>query len=449
MSKKIRLIIIGTALIIITILCVITAAGTYSWINDTDVSDVSFDFFAIDPISASVSETVSIDAQGITKIEITSIDGDISLLPGASNQIDVDLVKTGWGGTQEEALSKAESLEIEWKKVDDTLIISFDRPSIIHIFTFQGGANKIDMTFNIPPGIDITSSLNNGDIIAKDLENSLDLEGRFGNITLTDITGGTTVSNQDGDISIKKLDAPGEDVSIHTEFGEIEASELQVGSLFLSSRDGDIEITDLVSLNTIEIETKFGDISLEDFSCSNLSITERDGKIDLQTGEVTDEIVIDSQFGNTEITNVDADSYSFEVRDGDIDLQHAKGFVTANAKFGNINISNGTNVTLSITLENGDINFTGSLNPAMDQKIKNKFGDVILTIPDDSNFNLSVETRFGKFTSDFPIQITIDPDSPITNETRENKWVGQINNGGANLSITTQDGDINIKIPEN
>ncbi len=446
MSKKNTLIITGTALAVITALCIITATGTYSWITDPEVS---YEFFAFDPISANVSENLSIDAQGIKKIEVTSIDGDITFLPGSSNQIDVDLVKTGWGGTKEEALSKAQSLEIEWKKVDDTLVISFDRPRIIHIFTFQGGSNKIDMTFKIPPGIHITSSLNNGDIIAKDLENSLDLEGKFGNITMADITGRATATNRDGDISINNLNAPEENVSIQTEFGDIEASELQIGSLFLLSRDGDIEIRDAVSHNTIEIEAKFGNISLEDFSCNNLSITERDGKIDLQTGEVTDEIVIDSQFGDIEITDVDADSYSFEGRDGDIDLSNAKGLVTANVKFGDIHISNSRNITLSITMQDGDMYFLGTLNPAMDHNVENRFGNVTLTIPDDSNFNLSVETRFGEFTSDIPIQITIGPDSPITNETTENKWVGQINHGGPNLSITTQDGDITLKILEN
>jgi hypothetical protein len=99
-------------------------------------------------------------------------------------------------------------------------------------------------------------------------------------------------------------------------------------------------------------------------------------------------------------------------------------------------------------MEDGDIIFSGSLNPAMDHNVQTRFGNIILIIPDDSNFNLSVETRFGEFTSDIPIQITVGPDSPITNETTENKWVGQINNGGPNLSITTQDGDINLKILE-
>lgn len=440
------LIITGTALTIVIILCIITAASTYSWI---DSNEMRFEFFAIDHISARVSETLSIDAQGINKIEVTSMDGDITLLSGASNQIDVDLVKTGWGGTQEEALSKAQNLEVTWEKVDDTLFVAFNRPRIIHIITFQGGANKIDMTLNVPPDIQVTSSSSDGDIVAEDLENSLEIEGRFGNISLENITGGITVTNRDGDISIKNLHAPEENVSIHTEFGDIEASEFQIGGLFLSSRDGDTEITNLVSHDTIEITTKFGDISLDDFSCSNLTIEERDGSITLQTGEVSGEIFIDSQFGDIEITDVDAASTSFEARDGDIDLHNAKGLVTANVRFGDINISDSTHVTLSITLEDGDINFTGSLNPAMDQNIKTRFGNVNLTIPSDSDFNLSVETRFGEFTSDIPIQITVGPDSPMTKDTKSNKWVGQINSGGANLTITTEDGDINLKILEN
>jgi DUF4097 and DUF4098 domain-containing protein YvlB len=441
MKKNKGLLISGIGLTIVVILCIITAAGTLSWFPS---EEISFEFFSVDHISAEVTESFTFQSQEIENIEITSNGGDITILPGNPDQILVDLIKTGWGGTQKEALQKAEGLEMTWKEVGDTLYLTFNRPNKIQVITYQGGSNKIDMTLNIPSNIHVVANSNDGDIFAEDIDGSLDLEGRFGDIFITNITGELTAINRDGDISINNLTAAQNDVIIETQFGDIETNEINSENTKLSSRDGNIEINDISSSETLEISTEFGNISLKNFSCEDLAIKARDGKSELQSGNVSNILSVDSKFGDIKVTDVIADNYIIEARDGDVDITNAEGIVTANSRFGNIDIVNGSNITLSATLEDGKITFIGLLNPASNHNIKTRFGDVNLTIPVDSDFDLHAETKFGLFKSEIPINITIGPDAPLSNDNNENRWEGQMNNGGSLITITTEDGDINL-----
>lgn len=440
--KKKSLIAASIGLAIIIVFCVITASGTFSWIAN---EDFSLEFFAIDHISANVSDTLSFPAQEIKNIEISSSEGDITLYPGNSKQILVDLEKTGWGGTQAEAFEKAKSLEVTGTVENNTLFLKFSRPNKFYFITYQGGSNKIDMTLHIPSHISVKTALSNGDIYVEDIINPINLEGKFSDIFLTNVTGGGKIASRDGDISIKNFQADNEEISIQTEFGDIEVNGIQGGGTQISSRDGNIEITKLVTNSTLDISNKFGNISINDFTCRNLKILVRDGSTDLQKGEISGELSVDSEFGDIRISNVNAGRYSFEARDGDIDIDYVSGEVNANSKFGDFNISNGSNISLSVFLEDGSINFSGTLNPNSNQTIETRYGNVILTIPDDSDFNLLVETKFGEFKSEIPINITMGPDSPTTNDRDFKKWEGQINSGGSEISITSRDGDIYIE----
>jgi DUF4097 and DUF4098 domain-containing protein YvlB len=347
MKSNKGLIIGSTGLTIIIVLCVITLSGSFKWVKN---EGTNFEFFVFDHISANVNETISFKAQDIQNIEITSSDGDITIVPGNSDLILVDLEKTGWGGAQAEALDKAQSLEITSKVVNDTLYLTYNRPRNFYIFTYQGGSNKIDMTIHIPPNIPVKAILEEGDIYAKDIENSIELEGRFGDISLTNITGEIKANSRDGDITISDAQAGEKDINIHSEFGDIEATRIQGGATYISTRNGKIKLTDMSSSDNLDLSSESGNISLKDFDCRNLTISARDGTSDLQTGKVSGELFINAQFGNIEIENVEADSYTFEARDSNIDLDNINGSVTANVKFGDIDIKNGTNITLSISM---------------------------------------------------------------------------------------------------
>lgn len=127
-------------------------------------------------------------------------------------------------------------------------------------------------------------------------------------------------------------------------------------------------------------------------------------------------------------------------KNGDAELSSAKGILTIHSDFGLVTINNGENVTLDVDMKNGKFEFSGSLNEDSAQSILNQFGDISFTLPDDSAFNLDVETKFGSISSDFPITITgkIDP----------LKWNAKLNEGGSNFKIVTDNGNINLIISE-
>ncbi|HMD82949.1 MAG TPA: hypothetical protein VKE92_16640, partial [Anaerolineales bacterium] len=69
-----------------------------------------------------------------------------------------------------------------------------------------------------------------------------------------------------------------------------------------------------------------------------------------------------------------------------------------------------------------------------------EFGQIELTLPTDSKLDVDLKTDFGGISSDLPITMVINGSS----NSNEEQMVGSINGGGAQLTVQTNSGSVNI-----
>jgi hypothetical protein len=147
----------------------------------------------------------------------------------------------------------------------------------------------------------------------------------------------------------------------------------------------------------------------------------------------------------------DCESVSGDVKlqeiTGDVDLHSVSGNVTISLIRGSIKAEtvsgdvalaevSEANVVKAKTIS-GEVTYQGKVNPAGRYTLDAHSGDVEMTLPSDSAFDLEAETFSGDIDSDFQIEVSgkISP-----KEIR-----GTVNKGGAYIRLSTFSGDIRLK----
>ena len=125
---------------------------------------------------------------------------------------------------------------------------------------------------------------------------------------------------------------------------------------------------------------------------------------------------------------------------GNIIVDGAKGKLKAHTDFGKIVIENATEVTLDLKSNGGAVEFSGSLGDGP-HSVASDFGEINLTLPADSKLNVDIQTDFGKIKSDLPIAVTF---SGETNTNSGDDITGTITGGGAQLTVKTNGGNVNL-----
>ncbi len=127
---------------------------------------------------------------------------------------------------------------------------------------------------------------------------------------------------------------------------------------------------------------------------------------------------------------------------GSISLSGLSGSVKGETVSGNViaeHLSAATSV--SLTVHSGDIVFGGSLNPNGRYVLSAHSGRISATLPSDAAFDFTCDTFSGRIQSDFKASAEERSDElPHAREMR-----GTVNGGGADLTITTFSGPIELR----
>ena len=119
-------------------------------------------------------------------------------------------------------------------------------------------------------------------------------------------------------------------------------------------------------------------------------------------------------------------------------MNGAQGKLRAYSDFGPILIKNAENVTVDLDTKSGSVDFEGSLGDGP-HNIHSSFGEIHITIPSDSAFNVNLKTGFGSIKSEIPITVT------LTDTTKGSQQTGKMNDGGSQLTVETENGSISIE----
>ena len=144
-----------------------------------------------------------------------------------------------------------------------------------------------------------------------------------------------------------------------------------------------------------------------------------------------------TEFGDITLSNVNAPAYDLESNSGNVRLDRVQGTVKAHSEFGDIEVTDGEQVTLDLRTNSGTVTYSGSLGVGP-HSLETEFGNIQLTIPEETDLSVVLETEFGRVKSDLVIS--------LGGEFSERKLAGTINGGGELLTASTNNGNITISI---
>jgi DUF4097 and DUF4098 domain-containing protein YvlB len=145
---------------------------------------------------------------------------------------------------------------------------------------------------------------------------------------------------------------------------------------------------------------------------------------DLKISDVSGDLKIKAVSGDLTVTSL-AGSLNAETVSGDVKLKGMKG-----AK------------SIDVNVISGDITFEGALEKDGRFSFQSHSGDIDLYLPENSAFDFSCKTFSGDIRSDF--KMIVEMMGSLKGSKRDIR--GEVNGGGADLSITSFSGDINLKI---
>jgi hypothetical protein len=242
-----------------------------------------------------------------------------------------------------------------------------------------GGNVSVDLDVELPKNVSLTATSARGDI------------------KISGIGGAITATTQNGDIEIHDAGSnSGSNVNVQLQKGDVRISDVP-GNVRLSGKGSQIEISDVGGDALLEGDSQRSDITL-------LRLT---GQLELDSGDI-------------EISDV-AGSARIATHNQDMDIENVAG-------------------KLDVTNAHGDIKVRYSDPPREDISVVNDSGEIDLTLPSNSSFQVAASSRSGEVQSDFE-----DASLKLANESDTGRINGTVGSHGPHITLTTSYGTIYLR----
>ncbi|MBI2333505.1 MAG: DUF4097 family beta strand repeat protein [Chloroflexi bacterium] len=424
------------ALLVIALVFVLTGIGAVLFfaVNNGFAGNSPFDRNNISSI-VEESKTLKVDAEKPVTLKVADDAGDVTVTGGDVKTVQVKIIKTAYDSTQAHADAEVKTIPYSIEQNGNAITLKYELPKSMN---FSNNINTVDFIVTVPKETMVTIDTNYGSVAVSDIQGDADLTTDFGDLFVENLDGSLSMDTNNGDAQIKSVDASGKDVVIDSSFGDITLEQVKSRGITVTSSNGKITFTNVRATGDVFTKSSFGDINFENGSAATLTLDSDNGRIEVTKFDIKKELGIDNSFGDIVLTSATAGSYDIHTSNGNLTIDGVKGTLKAYTDFGDIEIINARSVVLELDTNNGNIDFSGSLGEGP-HNIRTDFGDVTLSIPDDSNLSVDLTTEFGDITSDIPITVT------LTGDLKDNEQTGSINEGGGLLTIDTNNGDIHIK----
>lgn len=227
-----------------------------------------------------------------------------------------------------------------------------------------------------------------------------------GDITAAGLNNGVTITTARGEVHVNSIDGP---VVAHFTSNRHDFSAHEVnGDVTISGNSNDLTFSDIKGKVSVDGEI-FGDVHLESVA----------GMVHMHTSVTTLDLA--SLPGDM---TLNSDDLRITQAKGDVRVVTRSKDVDLNDIYGNADVDDSNGRVAVSTAGNFNI------------KVQNRKGDVEVTLPPNAQATVSGSTRNGDIVSDFPITISGDESKSMS---------GRIGAGTATISLTTNNGDLNIK----
>lgn len=424
------------ASVLIVVLIALCGASLYAiWqgarVMETNGIDISV---RNNSVKATDVEENTLKVSEPVNLTLTNDFGDVSVTGGADEQVKIVAEKTAWGSSDAEAQKELEELEVLIEQDGSNVNISIQHPDQMNVLNLRPDVWSVKFTLTVPADTAVTLRAFNGDLTLAGIQGKADLQTDFGNIDLSAVSGLVAVKSNNGSITAKDILSE-EDITLTSEFGNVTAQEISGANVSAASTNGALDLNGITASILLKAGSDFGNITLTASQAPTVDIRSSNGKVSLENVDVDGKVTIQNDFGDQTLLSVDAGAYELIAQNGKIKLDQARGSITARSDFGDVEVLNVENGRIDLSSTNGAVTFSGSL-AAGPHSISSDFGNITLTLPSETALNVDLKTDFGRIDSDFEITVSGTLD--------ENHWIGEINGGGEELIIKTNNGNITI-----
>ena len=344
--------------------------------------------FKINPFAQKYSQTDALPAKKVganAHITIQTERGNISVHAGDGDELRVTANKSASDENESEADRRMAEVKAVIEQTSDGYRVHPANQED------SSGDVGVDLDIEIPKKASLTVSTSRGDI------------------TLAGIAGAIEADTRNGDVEIHDA---GSDVAVTLEKGNLRVTGI-AGNFRLSGRGNEIDVSDVAGDATFDGEF-FGPIRVRNVVKTTHYTSQRS---DLTLVHMTGRMELDS--GDLQVSDV-AGSAKLTTHNKDVDVENVAG-------------------QLDVSDSHGDIKIHYSQPPADDINVTNDSGEVELTMPEKSSFEISAFSRGGEISTDFE-----GPTLQQTNDDNVGKLNGKFGSHGPKITIVTSYGTISL-----
>jgi DUF4097 and DUF4098 domain-containing protein YvlB len=299
--------------------------------------------------TAAVSGSPQAIPPGVTRIILDNLRGNVSLKGDDSAEIKVAGHKTVRAFNRSTADRADLDSRVEVERKGDTMVVRMSSPNMSSRMTIN-----TDLDITVPKGL------------------SIEAHGRAGDLTVDNVDGSLDISSARGDVRLSHI---GKDVRVDAaRSGLIRASDLR-GNIDLQGRGRDIQLENIAGESTVN-----GDFSgTLEFRALAKALRFESSRTEFHVEAVPGVITLD--LGQLKLTNVSG-PVRFQTGTRDIEVHDV------------------TNA-LDLSVDRGDIRVTQSKGPLPKIDLHSHNGDIDLSLPDKTGFQLRGTTSQGEAENEF------------------------------------------------
>ena len=425
------------SILIVAEILVLTAVVFVVWqgVSQTDLGTFGFRLSNPDLFSAESEEEWEFEAGEITEVVLDSSGGDILIEAIKSGDFLITAHKTSWHSTKAKAQAELDDLAVTVTQIGNKIVIKYNRDPKM-FFAGPQQTDTVDFVISVPEGTEINAQTDYGDIYLNGKLGDGLVSTDFGNMTLSGIQGNLEAKSNSGDIAAEGISEEGNRINLSSDFGNITLEKSNCGSVQIHSNSGSVILHDVNASEKIELSNDFGKLEFRKGSADILTMEANSGKIYLSGVTVESNLVVRNGFGDIILENVTANIFDLDTNRGKIMLESTGGTIKAVSDHGDLEIKVTDQAMLDLYAKSGNIVFSGLLGIGPHSLVTD-FGDISMYLPKDTALTFDLETDFGKLKTEFPIT--------LEGNVKQDHWRGTLNDGGAELTATTNSGDISFE----
>jgi DUF4097 and DUF4098 domain-containing protein YvlB len=376
----------GEIALVVGVLLLLGIIGGADWFRthrgNVDLNDIGF-FRGTPYTFTEVVPAKTVPAK--SSVSVTWGRGDINILADDTAELRVTEKKTAYASGQAEAESAAGQVHaVVVDKGNGNYEVRPNNESV---------RNRVEtsLELHVPKLAGISTTTDSGDVRITGANGNISVVTRNGDIAVRDAGGNVLVTSSHGDVQVAGV----------------------AGDVKIAGRGGEVEVGDIQGQVAVEGEF-FGPIRMNHVTKGVRFVS---SKTDLTITQLSGQLKGGS--GNWEISNSNGD-LTLSTRKSDVSIQDAGG-------------------RLQISDDGGDVELHFSQPPRADISVESRSGDLSLSMPPQSSFQLDAQTQNGDLDCAFPGLISVGkPDG-------DNQGLqGQVGNRGPAIHLRTQHGDIRI-----